>query len=178
MKVGAKIFGVLSGILILYLIIGFILPGTWEAEVEATFPNPPESIFPYFDRVDRWLLWNPMPASGFEAVGPPEGVGSGLEWDDPQYGSGSFEILVSEPDSLVEYEVLVEGGRLRIHGILTLSPDGTGSRLHWTERGDFGWNPLMGYAARGMATSQAEAMTANLDSLAIRLRTGSTDRPD
>jgi len=169
-KLGAKIFGALSGILLLYLLVGLILPGTWEAEVETTLSAPPEAVFPYLSQIDRWLEWNPMPESGMEKVGPPSGAGAGLEWDDPQYGSGRMTILESQENGKVVYRVEVEGGRLQIRGILELMPEGTGSRLRWTEQGDFGWNPLMGYAARGMAGSQGEAMRASLDSLAARIR--------
>lgn len=178
MKLGAKIFGALSGILILYLLIGLFLPGTWEAQATATLSAPPEVVFPYLNRVDKWLEWNPMPASGMEAVGPPAGVGAALEWDDPQYGSGRFRIVEAEVNSKVEYQVQVEGGRLEIQGTLQLNPHHSGSRLQWVERGDFGWNPLLGYAARGMAASQGEAMRANLDTLAARLqeRNSGTER--
>jgi uncharacterized protein YndB with AHSA1/START domain len=176
MKLGAKIFGALSGILLLYLLVGLILPGTWEAEVEATLPAPPETVFPYLSQVDLWLEWNPIPASGMESTGPSAGVGAGLEWNDPQYGSGHMTILESRKNEGVVYAVQIEGGRLQIEGTLSLSPQGTGSRLVWRERGDFGWNPLMGYAARGMAGSQGEAMRANLDSLTVRLREESTAR--
>lgn len=165
MKLGAKIFGALSGLLILYLFLGILLPGRWVAEVDAYLPAAPSSVFPFLNRTDRWIRWNTMPDSNLTMVGPSRGVGAGIRWDDPRYGSGEFEILVSDPPSRVEYQVLIEGGDLAIRGVLELAPEGTGSRLRWTERGDFGWNPLMGYAARGMDETQAEAMRAGLDRL-------------
>lgn len=172
MRLGAKIFGALSGVLILFLLLGLLLPGKWEAEVDIVLPAPPSTIFPFVNRMDRWVLWNPMPESGSEIQGPSEGVGSGLHWDDPQYGEGRVQILVSEKDVLVEYEVLVEEGSLMIHGTFSLSPSGTETRVHWVEKGDFGWNPLMGYAARGMSTAQGEAMRSSLETLRTRLGEG------
>lgn len=165
MKLGAKIFGVLSGVLIFYLLAGLILPGTWEADVDVLIPAPPSVVFPYLNRMDRWVLWNQMPESATQMEGPSEGVGTALMWDDAQYGEGQVRIVSSEEDSRVEYEVEVEGGALRIHGVLSLNPEGAGTRLHWVEQGDFGWNPLMGYAARGMAESQGEAMRTNVETL-------------
>ena len=82
-------------------------------------------------------------------------MGAGLHWDDPQYGEGRVRILVSESGHPGGVLVLVEGGSLEIQGCLLPRPAGAGTRLHWVETGDFGWNPLMGYAARGMAASQA-----------------------
>jgi hypothetical protein len=92
-----------------------------------------------------------------------------LDWDDPRYGKGTYRVLLSDPGNLVEYEVRIEGGSLTIQGTLSLEPEGGGTHLRWLERGDFGRNPLMGYAARGMAGSQGEAMRANLDSLTALL---------
>jgi len=164
-KLGAKIFGALSGVLILYLILGLLLPGTWEARVDIFLSSPPGAVFPFLNRMDQWVLWNQMPDSGVETEGPAEGVGAGLRWDDDNYGEGWVRIVTSEVDARVEYEVQVEGGALEIRGTLSLSPEGRGVRLHWSERGDFGWNPLMGYAASGMGASQEEAMRANLTTL-------------
>jgi len=175
MKLGAKIFGALALLLILYLVLGLLLPGRWEAEVEADLPAPPSTVFHFLNRMDRLVLWTSMPESGSNFLGPEEGVGAGLHWDDPQYGEGQVRILVSEADTLVEYLVLVEGGSLEIQGVFSLRPEGAGTRLHWQERGDFGWNPLMGYAARGMAASQREAMRSALEALRSRLEEGRSE---
>ena len=165
MRLGAKIFGILSGVLILYLALGLLLPSTWEARSEAVLPGLPSEVFPFLNRMDRWVQWNAMPESGTNLFGPEAGVGSGIRWDDPQYGKGQLLIVVSVADSLVEYDVEIEGGALEVHGVLALRQEGMGTQISWVERGDFGWNPLMGYAARGMGTSQAEAMHWNLERL-------------
>ena len=169
MRLGAKIFGALAGVFILFLLLGWLLPGTWQAEAETVLPAPPSKVFPFVNRMDLWVLWNPMPESGSESLGPEEGVGAGLQWSDPQYGEGRFQILVSEVDSIVEYQVLVEGGALEVHGVISLSPEGGGTRLHWSEQGDFGRNPLMGYTARRMASTQGEVMHSRLGALLARL---------
>lgn len=165
MKLGARIFGVLAGILLLFLLVGLLLPGTWSAGEEALLPAPPSSVFPLLNRLSAWDLWTPFPDTGLEWFGPPEGVGAGLRWDDPGYGKGEARIVRSVEGAEVRYEVEVEGGALRIHGVLTLEAEGVGTRLRWVEEGDFGWNPLMGYAARGMADSQGKAMKASLERL-------------
>lgn len=172
MRLGAKIFGALSGVFLLYLLVGLLLPGTWKAEAETVFSAPPSSVFPFLDRMDRWVLWNPMPESGTLVVGPPSGVGAGIDWDDPQYGVGDVRIRTSVENERVEYEVHIEGGNLRIHGSMVLAAEDGGTRLRWTEEGDFGWNPLMGYAARGMEGSQSEAMRLNLETLRALLDAG------
>ena len=61
--------------------------------------------------------------------------------------------------------VEVERGALKIQGLLTLEQEEGGTRIIWRESGDFGWNPLMGFAARGMASSQGDAMRESLITL-------------
>jgi hypothetical protein len=165
LSIGARIFGTLAGLLILYLLVGLMLPGSWRAEAWAVLPAPPEAVFPFLNRTDQWTLWTHLPASGMEPFGPREGPGAGLRWNDPRYGAGEFRIVGSEPGVQVEYEVAVEKGALRFRGILTLAPDNGATSLQWRELGDFGWNPLMGYAARGMARSQGETMRISLERL-------------
>ena len=166
MKFGAKVFGVLSALLLLFLLIGLLLPGKWEAEAEAVIQAHPEELFPLLNNLENWAQWSPMPESGQEAFGSLSGVGAGLRWDDPQYGVGEVRIVSSQTDAEVGYEVEVEGGALKIQGLLTLERVEGGTRIIWREAGDFGWNPLMGFAARGMASSQGDAMRESLATLA------------
>ena len=171
MKLGAKIFAFLSALLLLFLALGVLLPGTWEAQADALIPAPPDSVFPLLDDLDAWSLWSPMPEKGVEAFGRERGAGAGLRWSDPQYGEGEMTITSSTPNSRLHYRVEVEGGTLTILGHLILAPEGGGTRIHWEERGDFGWNPLLGYAARGMAESQGAALLESLKALGLLFST-------
>ena len=172
MRTGARIFGAVSGILSLFLLIGLLLPGTWHAEADTLLSATPASIFPYLNRLEAWKEWTPFPESGLEGFGAVEGPGAGVRWGDPAYGSGEARILESVPNRRVDYEVRIESGRLLIRGRITLEPEGDETRVRWVEEGDFGWNPLMGYTARRMASSQGEAMRASLTRLAIAIAEG------
>ena len=165
MSIAARILGTLAGLLILLLVVGLLLPGSWEARWEADFPAPPEEVFPFLDEPYRWTLWMPFPPSGVETFGPEAGPGAGIRWKDPHYGEGEFRIVESEANARVVYEVSLEGGALQIRGALTLQREGDEARLVWQEWGDFGWNPLLGYTARGMARSQSRAMASSLENL-------------
>ena len=109
-----------------------------------------------------------MPDSGIELFGPPEGAGAGLRWDDPQYGRGEVRIVGGVEQEAVDYEVVIDGGRLAVHGSIRLEATPSGTRVFWREEGDFGRNPLMGYAARKMPETQKEAMTASLADLRLK----------
>ena len=170
MKLGARVFGAVALLLLLFLLAGLLLPGRWEARTEALLPCPPDDVFPYLAEMEAWTLWNTMPDSGLTTVGPASGEGAGLRWDDPRYGSGEMRVVRSRPPRELRYEVSMEGGDLQVRGILHLEERDGRTRLVWTEVGDFGWNPLLGYAARGMARSQARAMEESLASLARLLQ--------
>lgn len=166
MKMGARILGALAGLLLLFLGVGLLLPGRWQAEVEETLPAPPEAVFHHLDSPASWQGWSPMPETGLTSFGPPRGEGSGLRWDDPRYGRGEVVLTECVPRERVAYRVEVEGGSLLYFGTFQLTPAAGGTRIHWRETGDFGWNPLTRYAARFMRGSQARAMEAGLERLA------------
>jgi hypothetical protein len=166
MRLLAKIFGGLAGLLILFLGVGFLLPGAWEARAGGFVPAPPASVFLLMADLSRWSSWSPMPEPGLESFGNTQGVGAGLRWNDPQYGKGEMVVTSSTSPSELVYRVVVEGGGLTIVGTLTLTPEGEGTRVRWVEEGDFGWNPLMGFTAMGMPEAQGEALRESLRALA------------
>jgi uncharacterized protein YndB with AHSA1/START domain len=157
--------GVLATATVGFLLIGFLLPSTWEAEAERTISAPASALFPLLDQARGWPAWTPSPETGLEFFGPDRGEGGGYLWDDPGYGKGRFTLTTVNPDSRIAYRVEVEGGSITIEGTLTLEPSGEGTRVLWRESGDFGWNPLLGYLAGRMATLQGEQLGFALENL-------------
>jgi uncharacterized protein YndB with AHSA1/START domain len=157
--------GTLATVTLGFIVIGILLPSTWEAEAERTIAAPPEAIFPLLEEAGAWSAWTPSPESGLELFGPARGEGGGFRWDDPGYGKGSFTLRVVEPGGRIAYAVDVEGGTIRIEGALTLTPANGGTQIVWRESGDFGWNPLLGYMAGRMATLQGEQLAFALVTL-------------
>jgi hypothetical protein len=170
------VFGVLGLAGITFLGVGFLLAQPWTAEREIAIGAQPDQVFPYLDSLalwDEWTVWGDV-ASEFS--GPGRGAGARRSWDDPQYGEGVFEIVESQAPRALRYEVLVEEGALRIHGRLVLEPDdsGRGTRLHWSEEGDFGRNPLLGWVAGSMGRSQSQELDRSLARLKTLIETGTS----
>ena len=168
-SIGAIVLG--GGALILtgILLVGFLLPTEWQAEASAELDASPEAVFAYLDSPEGWQAWTPWPDSGVVRIGPERGRGSGLTWDDPELGSGRFEIVSVQPMARVAYAVEVNDGAMTTTGSFELRPSGTGSAATWRESGDLGRNPLMGFWAFFMTDAQASEMEkglARLDSLA------------
>jgi len=162
---GSLVLASAAGLLTLFLVVGWILPGTWAAQRSTVLDVPPSTLYPWVDSPAGWQRWTPWPDSGVVREGPEHGVGARLAWDDEELGAGSFEIVVAVPDSLVRYKVVVQDGAMHTDGTLRLAPDGAGTRVDWREEGDFGKNPLMGYWARFMAHAQGAELEKALQRL-------------
>ncbi len=165
LKLAAIATGTIGALLIGFLVIGFLMPAEWEAEYAAEIEASPERVFAHLASAAAWEEWTPSPDSGVEVFGPEEGEGSGRRWDDTGYGQGEFVITRSDPPRMLEYRVEVEGGSIVIEGRMTLEAVGSGTRVHWTESGDFGRNPLLGYMAGQMGELQGAQLEASLASL-------------
>jgi uncharacterized protein YndB with AHSA1/START domain len=169
--------GVLATGTLGFLLIGFLLPSTWEAEAERTIQAPASALFPLLDQARGWPAWTPSPDTGLEFFGPERGAGGGYRWDDPGYGKGVFTLTAVNPESQILYRVEVEGGSITIEGTLTLEATEQGTRVTWRESGDFGWNPLLGYLAGRMTTLQSEQLSFALENLATQV-SGTVQTPE
>jgi len=164
--------GLIGLLLTGFLLVGLVLPGTWEVRREAELQASPAEVYPLLADLDAWEAWTHWPElSGFES-GANTGVGATRAWDDGNYGQGRLTVTSLLPDSHVGYEVEVDGS-MRFEGTLVLTrTEQGGTALIWTERGDFGRNPLMGYTARSMDRLQGREMEKSL----ARLATAASDR--
>lgn len=176
MRIVARILGALAALLVLFLLGGILLPGTWAAQRSITIEAPPEVIYPYLDapaRWDEWTSWEDL-ESTFD--GPERGEGASRRWGDDVYGSGAFTIMEATEARRVRYRVVVAEGAMRTDGELVLEPGPGGTVVTWREEGDFGWNPLMGYVALTMDRRQARQLEDGLRRLKALISSEGPDR--
>lgn len=148
------------------LLVGALLPGAWWAEAAWTVQAPPERIYPLLAAPERWDEWTPWPGMAFSYDGPSSGVGARRTWDDPGVGAGSFTVVDAEPPSLIRYRVEVDGGEVVTRGAFRLERTDAGTRVSWREEGDFGANPLLGWAALSMRRNHGAELERRLHDLA------------
>jgi carbon monoxide dehydrogenase subunit G len=161
-----KVLWTAIGLLVVALVVGFLLPGTWEAERSATVSAPPPSVFGWLEDPRRWGPWTALGPGKTTFSGPERGAGATVRWDDPEVGDGVFTLVSTEPEREVRYRVEVQGGSMVTEGTFRIEPAGAGTRVVWTERGDFGNNPLLGYTALGMDRVQGAQMEIALARMA------------
>lgn len=159
---GAVAAGVLALLMAGLVVVGILLPGTVDVTRSIEVAAPPERVFPLLNDLSAWDSWTPWAEIESRMEGPPAGLGARRVWDDPRMGSGSLTITASVPPSTVSYEVELEDGAIRFEGTLSVASRGSGSLVTWTERADFGWNPLLGWTALGMEESQGRQLEESL----------------
>jgi uncharacterized protein YndB with AHSA1/START domain len=178
LRIAAFVSGAFALVLLGFLALGYLLPSTWTAAGDRWIDAPPGHVFPHLERAAAWARWTPSPEDGIELFGPPRGEGSGRRWDDARYGKGEFVITRSEPSRRISYRVDVEDGAIRIEGRMELAAEGEGTRLRWTEEGDFGRNPLLGYLAGRMGELQGAQLEASLAALATLVEAEPEPEPE
>lgn len=164
-RVLAALFGLLGLGGIAFLLVGLALARPWSAERTITVQAPPAAVFLYLDSLalwDRWTVWDQV---GSTFSGPGRGAGARRTWDDARYGEGAFVLTHSDQDRRLRYEVVVEGGAIRIRGDVRLTPGPGGTRVTWREDGELARNPLLGYVAGSISRSQGEEMARSLSRL-------------
>lgn len=174
LSVAWKVVAALGALGILVLGVGLALPATWDVERSLRIDAPPDSIYRWLYDPGAWQEWTVWGGVELVASGPERGAGATLRWDDPYLGDGTFTVVEADPPRMVRYRVEVEGGAMVTEGRLTLTrAEGTGTTVTWEERGDFGWNPMMGYAALNMGRIQGVELERALRRLESLVETGS-----
>lgn len=137
-NIGLRVLGALAGLVLVFWLIGLLLPHGYETSAEVVIEAPAEKIFPYLNRLDQWPAWSQWQTSEDSLFrvqyGPQvEGVGAVQTWQEPR-GSGKLWITASEPNRSLRY--LVEFGDFpRMESQFKLAPEGDGTRVTWASSG-------------------------------------------
>ncbi len=134
---------------------------------------PPSAVFPYANSLQKVSAWSPWmqldPAMTQNFDGPDAGEGNTMTWasENPQLGSGSQEIVVSDPDNKV-VTALDFGSMGSWEATFDLVLDGAATTLTWTMTSDMGNNPVgrwMGLIMDRLVGPDFESGMANLKRL-------------
>ena len=158
------------GLLVLFFVVGFLLPKDVRVERSTEIEASPQAVFEMvsdFRQFNRWQPWAQIdPDTRYEFEGPATGAGSRMKWysDHPEVGDGTQEIIESVPYSKVSTSLDFGLQGTAIADYLIDETEG-GSTLTWTLETNMGGNPVMGYLALmmdGMVGTAYEHGLANL----------------
>jgi hypothetical protein len=140
-------FAIVVGLL---LAIGLALPSKYRVERSTTIQAPSEAVYAYVANLRRWQEWAPWnaekyPGNQWMFGGPEVGVGAVHSWSGADVGNGTLSLTQADPKTGVAYDMSVEHGRYLLHGRISFSPEGQGTRVTWVDEGNIGGNPLAHY---------------------------------
>jgi sugar lactone lactonase YvrE len=138
----------LFAIVALASVIGLFLPSSAHIDRSITINVPQESVFTIvngFRTFDRWSPWHAIdPEANTTFKGPNFGVGATMLWQGERMGSGSQEIIASEPPRLVR-TALDFGPQGTAEATLELEPAAGGTTVTWSLDTDFGMDLIDRY---------------------------------
>ena len=99
---------------------------------------PAEKVFTQVNSFKNFNEWSPWasidPNTEYTYEGPETGVGARMTWvsDDPNVGTGSQEIMVSEAYSKITNKMVFDGFNSETSASYIFEPEGDGTKVTWT----------------------------------------------
>jgi uncharacterized protein YndB with AHSA1/START domain len=131
-------------------VIGLLLPDNTHVERRIEIISTPAAIFALVNDLRSFNQWSPWaridPKTRYTFSGPSAGVGARMAWasDNPNVGSGSQEIIKSEPQHRVEL-ALDFGAQGNAVAYYDIEPAGDGVAFTWGFDSQFGYDLLGRY---------------------------------
>ncbi len=164
-----------TGLFVLVVVlVGFFMPGSWTAERSRTLRAPPEQVHAVLQDLRTWGAWSHWttqrdPSAVFTFDGPAEGAGARMSFEGQILAFGSVTIVKAEPARGVEYEIRFRGVDEVTRGSIALEPDGAGTRVVWREGGELGRNPMMRMFSPLMSAKLGQDFAGGLERLEARV---------
>ncbi|MFI4861001.1 MAG: SRPBCC family protein [Phycisphaerales bacterium JB063] len=110
MKV-VKWLAVIVVVLVLaFVIIGLVLPSSYQVERSVTIDAPPEVVFRYLNDLEQWEHWEPFSKADDSVVvtlgDVTTGVGATQTWTSND-GDGTLTFTMSDPDKGIGYDMQI-----------------------------------------------------------------------
>jgi hypothetical protein len=146
-KIVIKVFGVLVGVWVILVLVGFILPGHYRVERSVVINARQERIFPLVGDLRAWRQWGVWfardPAMQIEYSPATTEVGAWSHWRSKNQGDGRMTITAVHPSDAFEYRMEFEDVGMVSRGTMALAPaPGGATRVTMAMDGDLGHNPL------------------------------------
>ncbi len=119
---------------------GLTLPSDWSVDESVVIDAPPSEVAAFVTSPRRWSEWSSWsdavdPTAEFKYDGPETGAGSSFSWLGEQLGFGKLTITEAS-DAFVRYRLEFQGETFSENGRIAFEPNGTGTRVRWTDGGE------------------------------------------
>lgn len=149
--------------------VAFGLPAHVTVTRSKSISAPESIVFPYLNNLHEFSEWSPWqlrdPQLKVTYGGPQLGKGAEVKWtsEKPSVGTGSMQILESEPNHSIDLAVDFNG--LEGTGSYYVVPDGSGSKVTWNFVYESGSSPLKRWKALMLDGFVGAEYSAGLDRL-------------
>jgi effector-binding domain-containing protein len=149
-----KILVAVVAVVLLLAVVGVLLPRHAHVTRSVAIDRPASLIYATVNSFQLFPAWSPWqdldPAMHQSTEGPREGVGAKLVWSgNDKVGSGTQLITASAPDKSVASD-LDFGNMGAAKSVMTMTPEGSMTRVTWALDIDMGTNPIGHYIGLGM----------------------------
>jgi effector-binding domain-containing protein len=140
-----KILLILAGLVVAFILIGFVLPSKLEVSKSVTIHAPASAVFEEINDLTHWEQWNYWntldPEMKINYGEKKAGTGATYSWDGPEMGQGSITITESVADRSVALDLnFMENGVAK--AFYSVAPDGDNTQLTFNFSADQGMNPI------------------------------------
>ncbi|KAG1661932.1 hypothetical protein GQR58_021207 [Nymphon striatum] len=148
MKLLKKIVHILTILIVLFIVIGFILPQQQHVERSLEIDAPAEKIYPHLADPRMFSKWSPWssidPEMKTEFTGPASGEGAGMSWqsNNRSVGNGSWTITKAVENKSLEV-AMDFGDQGGATSFFNLEPSNGKTKITWGFDTDAGMNPVM-----------------------------------
>jgi hypothetical protein len=145
MKTLFKILMVLAVLLVVFLVVGMMLPEKLQVERSIVIRADANKVYPYVSNFRQFNQWSPWakidPNIEFTYEGPEKGEGAIMHWrsEHAEVGQGSQKILQANPGHDVRI-VLAFGGMGKAYSNFQLQPEQGSTMVSWAFDMHFGYN--------------------------------------
>lgn len=149
-----KIIYGLVGFVILFILVGFLLPSEFKVERSITINAPASKVYAQVANLKQWKKWGVWfqrdPQMTVEYQGQPEQVGMKSSWQSASEGSGEMQIIELTPNQRMVYSLYFPDFEMGSTGEFQLTEQNGNTKVVWLDYGDVGSNPLNHYFAAFM----------------------------
>jgi len=172
MKILRKIVLVVLLLPIVLLLVAFFLPSRYRVERDEVIKAPSEAIYPWLAQLRKWPEWtvwntNYDATLAFNYSGQAEGVGAEMSWT-AKSGKGSLKLTAADVKTGVKYELNFEEGKFVCSGAVAMAAAEGGTRVTFSNEGEFGKNPVRRYFGLFMDKKMGGMFEKNLHDLKLK----------
>jgi len=160
-------------LLIIFVVVGLILPTEYQVERSILIQADTAQVHQYVGDLTKWASWSPWKENDPSVVVTPgeksQGVGASQAWLSDN-GGGSLIFVSSSPVKGVEYDLVFDAGKFKSESALLYHAQDGATRVTWQVHGEIPSMPILrGYIAWLMDGEVGPLLGRGLEKLRLQV---------